>query len=113
MLRLLIGNGGDALFRDLIYFGIGEGDQHGRMGGNNKLRAAFYKAVHRDDQAHDAVGRERRLGLVEDIQPLVAEAVFYRREETFAVRQAVQGGAAEPRDDGRAEREFFATVLTL
>ena len=60
-----------------------------------------------------ALRRERRLGLVEQVEPVGAEALDEHGEERLAVRLLVQRAAAIARDDRRAERRLAVERLDL
>src|SRR6476469_11099792 len=63
--------------------GIREEDRRVRR--DEELRAALGELVHSPDQCEHAAHGERGLGLVEDVEAAVAEALKHEREERLAV----------------------------
>ena len=90
MLGLLVGDALDAGGRKLIDERVGIGHQDRRMGGDDELRFFQHQVVDAGDDRKLAFGRERGLGLVQQIEAIAAEAVQHQREEGFAVRLLVQ-----------------------
>jgi hypothetical protein len=59
------------------------------MRGHDELRAVGHRVLDHRHQPELALGRERRLGLVEQEQPAAHQPGAEEREEPFAVRAAV------------------------
>jgi hypothetical protein len=59
------------------------------VGRDHELRAAARRAHHDRDERERPGGRERRLGLVEHVEALAAEAVRRERQKRLAVRLLV------------------------
>jgi hypothetical protein len=70
------------------------------MRGDDELRAGTRRAHNDRQQRERAADRQRRLGLVEDVEALAAEAVRGQGEERLAVGLRVQRDAAVDRKSG-------------
>ena len=69
------------------------------MGGYEKLRVLLNQFMHLCNQRENAGGRQRRLRLIEQIQPIATKTIVNQREEAFPVRLPVQGYSAIAVDD--------------
>jgi hypothetical protein len=72
----------------------GNASRDRRMSGDDELCARVGGARHDREEGERTRDRERRLGLVEDVDPIAAEAVGGQGEERLAVRLAEQRAAA-------------------
>src|SRR5436190_10704204 len=66
-------------------------EQDRRVRRDEELRAPFGQLVYPPHQRELAAHGERRLGLVEDVEPAAEETLEHEREERLAVRLVVQG----------------------
>ena len=92
--RLFVGFTLDAVFIDPVHPGIRVSHEDGGMRGDNELRALFSELVHAGEYSQLALRRERRFGLVEDVETLAVKAVHDEGEKRFAMRLVVQGASA-------------------
>jgi hypothetical protein len=69
--------------------------------GDDELGAGTGRGDDHGDQGQAARGRQRGLGLVEDVEAVGGEAVLGQREERLAVGLLVELDAAVERDVGR------------
>lgn len=113
MLRVLVCDLLDAVCGELEDARIGVGHKDRRMRGHDELRAFGYQVMNPGEHRQLALGRERRLGFVEDVQTLSAEALSHQGEKGFAMRLFVQRAPAESIDDARASHWLGVEILDL
>ena len=81
---------------ELEQLGIWVRHQNRRVSGNDELRSApVATVVEYTRKAELPLGRERRLGFVEEVQP-VPDAVDHHVEESLPVRASVEGATPVP-----------------
>jgi hypothetical protein len=99
---------GDRLERpvvgDLQDPGVGDGQQDRRVRRDQELTLLPYEVVDPRDGGQATAGGQRRLGLVEQVEAVVVEAVDQQVEERLPVRAGVRGDAAVPADEPGAAR---------
>src|SRR3954454_10012101 len=101
--EVVVGAARDPGRAELVDLGARAGQQDGRVRRDDELRAGARRPGHDREQRERAADRQGGLRLVEDVQPLAAEAVGAEREERLAVRLLVQRDAAVERDVGGEE----------
>lgn len=74
-------------FKDLC---IGHCHKDRRMGGNDELGASLYQRPDLRHKGEDPHGRQRRLGLVEDIESVSSESVLHDGKKALAVGSFVK-----------------------
>jgi len=95
VLGILVIHPPHAVFVQQQDFGPGVAHEDGRVRGHQELAALPHQVVHAREHRKLAAGRERRLGLVQNVEPAAVQAVHEHRQERLSVRLLVQRGAAE------------------
>ena len=106
MIRILKPDAVNSPVRDPVNFRVGEAQEHRGMRRDNELGIVLYQLIHFLHQADDAPGRQRRLRLIQDIQPFSAEPVLRQRQEALPVGLPVEGYAAVTADHTAAGPRF-------
>lgn len=75
---------------ELNDLGVGVGQQNGRVRGYDELRLVFHQLVYCAEGGHLPAWRERRLGLVEQVDAIPAQLVHQHSHERLSVRPVVQ-----------------------